>query len=269
MIAGFNDDQIRRYSRQIILPEVGGNGQRKLLNSKVFCIGAGGLGSPAIQYLAAAGVGTLGIIDDDVVDLSNLQRQTIHGGNLKKSKVTSAKEFINRLNPDIEVITYDQRLNSDNVRENFKDYDIILDGSDNFATKYLANDACILYNKPLSHGAILRFDGYVTTVIPKKGPCYRCLFEHAPPPGAVPTCQEAGVLGMLPGVIGTIQATEVIKYVLSKGELLVGRLICYDALRMTFDEIKIRRNPGCPVCGENPKIDDIIADNYEESCRIW
>lgn len=269
MLGGFNEEQIRRYSRHIILPEVGGKGQKKLLSSKVLCIGAGGLGAPIIEYLAAAGIGTLGIIDDDTVDLSNLQRQVIHGGNVGKPKVESAKQFVNNLNPDIEVKTYIERLNANNVIDIFKEYDMIVDGSDNFATRYLVNDACVITNKPLSHGSIYRFEGQVTTIIPHKGPCYRCLFEHAPPPGMVPSCQEAGVLGVLPGIIGVIQATEVVKYLLGIGELLVGRLIYYDALNMTFDEIKMRWNKNCPICGEEPRITSIQEEIYGDSCRIW
>jgi molybdopterin/thiamine biosynthesis adenylyltransferase len=268
MLDGFNEEQIKRYSRHIILPEVGGKGQKKLLSSKVLCIGAGGLGSPAIQYLAAAGVGALGIIDDDVVDLSNLQRQVIHGGNVGKTKVESAKQFVNNLNPDIEVKTYAERLNANNVLDMFKEYDIVVDCSDNFATRYLVNDACVLTNTTLSHGSIFRFEGHVTTIIPHKSPCYRCLFEHAPPPEMMISSQEAGVLGVLPGIIGVIQATEVIKYLLGIGELLIGRLIYYDALNMTFDEIKMQWNKSCPVCGEEPKITSIQEEIYGESCRI-
>jgi len=269
MIGGFNEEQIRRYSRHIILPEVGGKGQKKLLDSKVLCIGAGGLGSPAIQYLAAAGVGTLGIIDDDEVDLSNLQRQIIHGGNVGKPKVESAAEFVEKLNPDVKVVPIPSRIDANNIMDLIKEYDMIVDCSDNFATRFMVNDACVLTNTPLSHGSIFRFEGQVTTIVPEKGPCYRCLFEHAPPPGMVPSCQEAGVLGVLPGIIGVIQATEVVKYLLDIGDLLVGRMIYYDALHMTFDEIKIRKNPQCPVCGDNPKIDSIHEELYGESCRIW
>lgn len=269
MIGGFNEEQIRRYSRHIILPEVGGKGQQKLLSSKVLCIGAGGLGSPVIEYLAAAGIGNLGIIDDDIVDLSNLQRQVIHGGNVGKTKVESAKEFVNNLNPEVKVIIYKERLNANNILDIFLEYDMIVDCSDNFETKYLVNDACVLLDKPLSHGSIFRFEGQVTTIIPHKGPCYRCIFEHAPPPGMMPSCQQAGVLGVLPGIVGLIQATETIKYLLSLGELLVGRLIYYDALNMTFDEIKVRWNRDCPACGENPKIESIREEIYGESCRIW
>lgn len=269
MLGGFSEEQIKRYSRHIILPEVGGKGQKKLLDSRVLCIGAGGLGAPTIEYLAAAGIGTLGIIDDDVVDLSNLQRQVIHGGKVGIEKVESAKEFVNNLNPDIEVVTYTERLNASNVEDIFSKYDIVVDGSDNFSTRYLVNDACVLTGTPLSHGSIYRFEGQVTTIIPHKGPCYRCLFEHAPPPGMVPSCQEAGVLGVLPGIIGVIQATEVVKYLLGIGDLLKGRLIYYDALNMTFDEIKMRWNKHCPVCGEEPKITSIQEEIYGESCRIW
>lgn len=269
MIGGFNEEQIRRYSRHIILPEVGGKGQQKLLDSKVLCIGAGGLGSPAIQYLAAAGVGTLGIIDDDEVDLSNLQRQIIHGGNVGKPKVESAAEFVEKLNPDVKVVPIPSRIDANNILDLIKEYDMIVDCSDNFATRFMVNDACVLTNTPLSHGSIFRFEGQVTTIVPEKGPCYRCLFEHAPPPGMVPSCQEAGVLGVLPGIIGVIQATEVVKYLLDIGDLLIGRMIYYDALHMTFDEIKIRKNPLCPVCGDDPKIDSIHEEIYGDSCRIW
>lgn len=268
MIAGFTDEQVQRYARHIILQEVGGKGQQKLLSSKVLCIGAGGLGAPIIQYLAAAGVGTLGIVDDDEVDLSNLQRQVIHGDNVGIPKVESAKAFVNKLNPDVDVRTYNERISSDNIFDIIKDYDIVVDGSDNFATRYLVNDACVLANKPLSHGSIFRFEGQVTTILPNDGPCYRCIFEHAPPAGMVPSCQEAGVLGVLPGIVGVIQATEVVKYLLGEGDLLKGRMIYYDALAMRFDEIKIRKNPSCPVCGDKPSITSIELGNYQESCRI-
>lgn len=211
----FSEEQIRRYARHIILPEVGGRGQKKLLNSKIFCVGAGGLGSPAIQYLAAAGIGTLGIIDNEVVEISNLQRQTIHSGNIGRTKVESAKKFVNQLNPDVEVITYEEKLSVDNVRRINRDYDIVLEGSDNFSTKYLVNDACIFEKKAFSHGSIFRFEGYAMTIIPHERLCYRCLFEHAPL-GTVPSCQEAGVFGVFPGIIGSIQATECTKYILGK-----------------------------------------------------
>ncbi|WP_340818714.1 molybdopterin-synthase adenylyltransferase MoeB [Methanolobus sp. WCC4] len=262
MINEFTEEQIHRYSRHIILQEVGGTGQQKLLSSKVLCIGAGGLGSPVIQYLAAAGIGAIGIVDDDVVDLSNLQRQVIHGGNVSMSKVDSAKRYVEGLNPDVDVIIYNERISPDNILDIIKDYDIVVDGSDNFATRYLVNDACVLAKKPLSHGSIFRFEGQVMTIVPDDGPCYRCLFEDAPPADMVPSCQEAGVLGVLPGVIGSIQATEVIKYLLGIGEILKGRLLFYDALNMSFDEIKVRKNPSCPVCGDKPSITDIESENY-------
>jgi len=266
-MAEFTEEQIKRYSRHIILPEVGGRGQKKLLNSKVFLVGAGGLGSPAAYYLAAAGVGKIGIADNDNVDLSNLQRQILHSSRkLDTSKALSAKETLEDLNPDVEVVPYEVRLTSENITDIIKDYDIILDGSDNFPTRYLVNDACVLLGKPLSHGSIFRFEGQATTIIPGKGPCYRCIFESPPPPDMVPSCQEAGVLGVLPGIIGVIQATEVIKLILGKGDLLLGELLFYDSLRMDFKRLKIRRNPKCPVCSENPTITELI--DYEEFCRV-
>ncbi|HJH31929.1 MAG TPA: molybdopterin-synthase adenylyltransferase MoeB [Methanosarcinaceae archaeon] len=267
-MGAFNDEQVRRYARHIVLQEVGGRGQEKLLSSRVLCIGAGGLGSPVIQYLAAAGIGTIGIVDDDVVDLSNLQRQVIHGGNVDMPKVESAAQFVNKLNPDVEVKAYYERITPDNILDIVKNYDIVVDCSDNFATRYLVNDACVLTGIPLSHGSIFRFEGQVMTILPNKGPCYRCLFEHAPPAEMVPSCQEAGVFGVLPGIIGVIQATEVIKYLLDAGKLLAGRMIYYDAIQMTFDEIKIRKNPTCPVCGDNPKISTIESKNYKETGTI-
>lgn len=266
MSAAFTEEQIKRYSRHIILPEVGGKGQRKLLSAKILCIGAGGLGSPAIAYLAAAGIGTLGIIDSDVVEISNLQRQIIHGGNTDKKKACSAREFVEKLNSDVKVITYEERLEAHNVRRIIRDFDFIVDGSDNFPTRYLVNDACVLENKPYSHGSILRYEGYATTFIPHHGPCYRCVFEQAPPAGLVPSCQEAGVFGVLPGIVGTIQATEAIKFALGIGDLLVGRILCFDALKLSFDEVNIRRNKACPTCGDTPRIDDIKPENYVETC---
>lgn len=266
----FTEEQIRRYARHIILQEVGGKGQHKLLSSKVLCIGAGGLGSPIIQYLAAAGVGTIGIVDDDDVDLSNLQRQVIHGGNVGIPKVESAKQYVENLNPDVNVITYRERINPGNILDIIKDYDIVVDGSDNFATRYLVNDACVLAKKPLSHGSIFRFEGQVTTILPGEGPCYRCIFEHAPPAGMVPSCQEAGVIGVLPGIIGIIQATEVVKFLLGIGEMLVGRLILYDAFNMSFEELKVRKSPSCPLCGISPSITSIKDKNYydDTACNI-
>ncbi len=263
----FTDEQINRYSRHIILPEVGGKGQKKLLEAKVFLVGAGGLGSPAAFYLAAAGIGKIGIADNDNVDFSNLQRQILHSTkDVDYPKAQSAKETIEDLNPDVEVVPYTDRLNSDNIIDIIKDYDVILDGSDNFPTRYLVNDACVMLGKPLSHGAIFRFDGQATTIIPGEGPCYRCLYETPPPPDLVPSCQEAGVLGVIAGTIGVIQATEVIKLILGKGELLNGKLLLYDSLGMDFKKLKIQRNLDCPICSENPTIKELI--DYEEFCQV-
>ncbi len=263
----FTDEQIDRYSRHIILPEVGGKGQKKLLESKVFLVGAGGLGSSAAFYLAAAGIGKIGIADNDNVDFSNLQRQILHSTkDVDYPKAQSAKETIEDLNPDIEVVPYTDRLNSENIIDIIKDYDVILDGSDNFPTRYLVNDACVMLGKPLSHGAIFRFDGQATTIIPGEGPCYRCLYEVPPPPDLVPSCQEAGVLGVIAGTIGVIQATEVIKIILVKGELLNGKLLLYDSLGMDFKKLKIQRNPDCPICSKNPTIKELI--DYEEFCQV-
>jgi len=259
MTGGFNDEQGRRYLRHIMLHEVGEDGQQKLLCSKVLCIGAGGLGSPVIQYLAAAGIGTIGIVDDDVVDLSNLQRQVIHAGNVDVPKVESAAQFVKKLNPDVSVKAFNERVTPDNICDLINDYDIVVDASDNFATRYLVNDACVLAEKTLAHGSIFRFEGQVMTILPHAGPCYRCLFEHAPP---AEMSKEEGVIGVLPGIIGVIQATEVVKYLLGLGDLLTGRMLYYDALTMTFDEIILKKNPNCPVCGENPQITSIEAGNY-------
>ncbi len=263
----FTDEQINRYSRHIILPEVGGKGQKKLLDAKVFLVGAGGLGSPAAFYLAAAGIGKIGIADNDNVDFSNLQRQILHSTkDVDYPKAQSAKETIEDLNPDVEVVPYTDRLNSENIIDIIKDYDVILDGSDNFPTRYLVNDACVMLGKPLSHGAIFSFDGQATTIIPGEGPCYRCLYETPPPPDLVPSCQEAGVLGVIAGIIGVIQATEVIKLILGKGELLNGKLLLYDSLGMDFKKLNIQRNPDCPICSENPTIKELI--DYEEFCQV-
>lgn len=243
-------DQRRRYSRHLLIPEVGEEGQRKLLDAKVLMIGAGGLGSPAALYLAAAGVGTMGIIDADVVDDSNLQRQVIHTTDrLGLPKVESARIGIQALNPDVNVIKHEVRLDKENALEIFSQYDVILDGTDNFATRYLINDACVLLNKPNAHGSIFRFEGQATTFVPYEGPCYRCLFPTPPPPELAPSCAEAGVLGLLPGTIGIIQATEVAKLILGIGTPLVGRLLTYDALEMEFRELRLSRDPGCPMCG--------------------
>ncbi len=263
----FTDEQIERYSRHIILPEVGGKGQKKLLDSKVFLVGAGGLGSPAAFYLAAAGIGKIGISDNDVVDFSNLQRQILHSTkDVGHPKVQSAKETLEDLNPDVEVVPYTERLNSENIIDIIKDYDVILDGSDNFPTRYLVNDACVMLGKPLSHGSIFRFDGQATTILPGQGPCYRCLYETPPPPDLVPSCQEAGVLGIIAGIIGVVQATEVIKLRLGKGNLLNGKLLLYDSLNMDFKKLNIQRNPACPMCGDNPTIKELI--DYEEFCQV-
>lgn len=254
-----NEDQIQRYSRHIILPEVGGKGQRKLLGSKVLVIGAGGLGCPVGYYLAAAGVGTLGMVDNDHVELSNLQRQIAHSTRtLGRPKVQSAAETFEALNPDCKVVQHQMRLNKENILELFRGYDVIVDGTDNFPTRYLVNDACVMLDKPLVSGAILRFEGQVTTIMPHDGHCYRCLFEEPPPPGMVPSCQEAGVLGVMTGVVGGLQATEVIKILLGKGDLLKNSLIVYDALKMTFRKVRVPKNPNCAICGPNPTIKELI-----------
>lgn len=263
----FTEDQIKRYSRHIILPEVGGKGQKKLNNAKILVIGAGGLGCPVIIYLAAAGIGKIGVVDMDVVDLSNLQRQILHTTNdINKLKTLSVKEKVTALNPDVEIIQHNKKITSENALEIIKDYDVIIDGSDNFPTRYLVNDACVFENKPLIYGAIFRFEGQVTTIIPNDGPCYRCLFPEPPPPGMIPSCQEAGVLGVLPGIIGVIQATEAMKYILNIGNLLKGRMMLYDALRMEFQEVNVPKDTNCPVCGKNPTITKLI--DYEEFCGL-
>jgi molybdopterin/thiamine biosynthesis adenylyltransferase/rhodanese-related sulfurtransferase len=257
-----------RYSRHLLLPEVGEVGQAKLLKSKVLLLGAGGLGSPAALYLAAAGVGTLGLVDGDTVDASNLQRQILHAtSRVGTYKVDSAEIAIRDLNPDVNVIKFQERLDSSNVERIFKDFDVIVDGCDNFPTRYLVNDASVFMKKPVSHGSIFRFDGQVTTFMPGTGgPCYRCLYPEPPPPHLAPSCQEAGVLGILPGVIGVIQATEAIKLLLGKGNPLNGRLLTYDSLRMKFGELRLRRDKNCPVCGDDPTIKEYI--DYEGFCSI-
>lgn len=261
------EDQIERYSRQIILPNIGGKGQEKLLKAKVLIIGAGGLGSPCALYLASAGIGKIGIVDSDKVELNNLQRQILHSTDkVATAKVESAKERLKGINPDVEVATYNTRLTSENILDIIKDYDIVVDGSDNFPTRYLVNDACVLSKKPLSHGGIFRFDGQAITIIPTKGACYRCLFAEPPPPGLVPSCQEAGVLGAVAGVIGVIQANEVLKYILEIGDLLVGKLLVFDALNSSFRQVKVPRDPKCPVCGDNPTVTKLI--DYEEFCSL-
>lgn len=249
--------QIERYSRHIMLKEVGGEGQEKLLNSRVLVIGAGGLGSPAILYLAAAGVGTIGIADADVVDLSNLQRQVIHGtADIGTPKVESAREKIRAITPEVRVTTYREWVTAATIHRIIRDYDFVIDATDNFAAKFLINDACVLAGKPYSHGGILRFSGQAITVLPGTT-CYRCIFPSPPPRDAIPACSQAGVLGVLPGIIGTIQATEAIKFLLGQGELLASRMLMYDALAMSFRNVPIKRNPRCPLCGEQPVITEL------------
>jgi len=265
MPPNLTDAQRDRYSRHILLPEVGEAGQAKLLASKVLLLGAGGLGSPAAMYLAAAGVGTLGIVDADVVDASNLQRQIIHGtSRVGVPKVDSAEQTIREINPDVRVIKFQERLTSANVDRIFEGFDVVVDGCDNFPTRYLVNDASVFHKKPVVHGSIFRFDGQVTTFMPGQGPCYRCLYPEPPPPHLAPSCQEAGVLGILCGIIGTLQATEAIKLLLGKGDLLVGRLLTYDSLKLKFRELKLRRDKDCPVCGDSPTITSYI--DYEGFC---
>jgi len=261
------EDQIERYSRQIILPNVGGKGQEKLLSAKVLIIGAGGLGSPAALYLASAGIGTVGIVDSDKVELNNLQRQIIHSiKEVGRPKVESARDRINAINDDVKVITYNLRVTSENILDIIRDYNIVVDGSDNFPTRYLVNDACVLSKKPLSHGGIFRFDGQAITIIPGESACYRCLFPEPPPLGLVPSCQEAGILGAVAGVIGVIQANEVLKFVLGTGELLTGKLLVFNALDSSFRKVKVPRDRGCPICGENPTVTTLI--DYQEFCSL-
>jgi adenylyltransferase/sulfurtransferase len=263
-----SNDEIRRYSRHLIMPEVGMAGQKKLKQGRVLLIGTGGLGSPLSLYLAAAGVGHIGLVDFDVVDESNLQRQIVHGtSTVGVSKTESAKQRLRDLNPEIEIVTYETQITSENALDLLRDYDVVVDGTDNFPTRYLTNDACVLLGKPNVYGSIFRFEGQATVFHPQEGgPCYRCLYPEPPPPGLVPSCAEGGVLGVLPGVIGTIQATEVIKLLAGIGEPLIGRLMLYDALNMRFRELKLRRNPECPVCGENPSVTELI--DYEMFCGI-
>lgn len=265
----FTEEQIERYSRHIILPEVGGRGQAKLLKSKVFVLGAGGLGSPALLYLAAAGVGTIGMADGDCVDMSNLQRQIIHNTEtVGKPKVHSAKETIEKLNPDVKVEAFHGRLTVDNIREIIREYDVVLDGSDNFPTRFLMNDAAFFENKPLVSGSMFRFDGQVSVFNPNKGyPCYRCLYPEPPPKGLVPSCQEAGVLGALAGVIGVLQAVETVKMLLGIGDTLEGHLMIFDALKMTFRKVRVRKDPECALCGEKATIKELKAYE-EEACEL-
>ena len=262
-----NKDEILRYSRHLIMPEVGMEGQRKLKAARVLCIGTGGLGSPLAMYLAAAGVGTLGLVDFDVVDYSNLQRQIIHStADIGRKKLDSAAEKLQALNPDLNIVKHDTLLSSANALDILKDYDVIADGTDNFPTRYLVNDACVLTGKPNVYGSIFRFEGQASVFATKDGPCYRCLYPEPPPPGLVPSCAEGGVLGILPGLVGLIQATETIKLILGQGDSLAGRLLMVDALGMKFRELKLRRNPDCPMCGKHRTITKLI--DYEEFCGI-
>ena len=260
----FTNEQLERYSRHIILQEVGVKGQKKLLNASVLIIGAGGLGAPAALYLAAAGVGTIGIVDADEVDLSNLQRQVIHTTNdVGKAKVKSAAETMEAINPDVTVKTYRTFVDSTNIMDLIKDYDFIIDGTDNFPAKFLINDSCVMAGKPFSHAGIIRFKGQLMTYVPGEGPCYRCVFKNPPPKDAVPTCKQAGVIGAMGGVIGSLQAMEAIKYIIGKGELLTGKLLTYDALKMEFHTIKLPKDHHCAVCGDEPTITELI--DYEQA----
>jgi len=265
--ATLTNDEILRYSRHLIMPEVGMEGQQKLKAARVLCIGAGGLGSPLALYLGAAGVGTLGIVDFDVVDYTNLQRQIIHStADVGRKKLDSAAEKLKAINPFLNIRKFETRLSSDNALELFRDFDIIADGTDNFPTRYLVNDACVLTGKPNVYGSIFRFEGQASVFAAKDGPCYRCLYSDPPPPGLVPSCAEGGVLGILPGLVGVIQATEVIKLILGKGDPLIGRLLLIDALGMKFRELKLRKNPDCPACGTHRTITKLI--DYNEFCGI-
>ena len=261
------NEEVARYSRHLIMPEVGMEGQLKLKAASVLCIGAGGLGSPVALYLAAAGVGRIGIVDFDVVDYSNLQRQIIHGTpDVGRKKLDSAADRLRSINPEVKVVQYEVALSSDNALEILEGYDVVVDGTDNFPTRYLINDACVLLGKPNVYGSIFRFEGQASVFATTDGPCYRCLYPEPPPPGLVPSCAEGGVLGVLPGVIGTIQATEAVKLIIGVGEPLVNRFMIYDALRMHFRELKLRKDPECPVCGENPTIRKLI--DYEQFCGL-
>lgn len=263
-----SNDEIRRYSRHLLLPEVGLAGQKKLRAARVLCIGAGGLGSPVAMYLAAAGVGRLGLVDFDVVEFSNLQRQLLHGTpDVGRPKTESARDTLLRLNPEVEVVRHDLRLTRANAIEVLRGYDIVVDGTDNFATRYLTNDACVLLRKPNVYGSIFRWEGQASVFAPHLGgPCYRCLFPEPPPPGTVPSCAEGGVLGVLPGIVGCLQATEAVKLILGQGAPLLGRLLLFNALEARFKELKVRRDPACPICGEQPTITELI--DYEQFCGV-
>ncbi|MEK7702994.1 MAG: molybdopterin-synthase adenylyltransferase MoeB [Nitrospirota bacterium] len=257
----FTEEQLQRYSRHILLPEVGGKGQKKIAAAKVLVVGAGGLGSPVLLYLAAAGVGTIGVIDGDSVDLSNLHRQIIHHtDNVGEDKVLSAAQKMVALNPDVKVIPFRENLNAENAMVLFNQFEIIVDGTDSFPVKFLINDAAFFTKKPLVHGGILRFDGQMMTVLPRETACYRCIFKEPPPSGVIPSCQEAGVLGALAGILGTLQGTEVLKYILGIGELLTNRILKYNALRSEFREVPIRKNPNCPICGEQPTVHTLVLE---------
>ena len=262
-----SNQEVARYSRHLILPEVGMEGQLKLKAASVLCIGAGGLGSPVAMYLAAAGVGRIGIVDFDVVDYSNLQRQIIHGTtDVGRPKLESARDSLSEINPEVRVELHDVALSSQNALDLLGGYDIIVDGTDNFPTRYLVNDACVILGKPNAYGSIFRFEGQVSVFATSDGPCYRCMFPEPPPPGLVPSCAEGGVLGILPGVVGTLQATEAIKLILGAGEPLIGRFVIYDALKARFRELKVRRDPECPVCGDHPTVTELI--DYEQFCGV-
>jgi molybdopterin/thiamine biosynthesis adenylyltransferase len=263
----FSEEEIHRYSRHIVLPEVGGIGQKQINRASVLVVGAGGLGSPVAFYLAAAGVGKIGIVDDDVVDVSNLQRQILHTTrDVGRKKVESARETLLALNPHLTIVPHDVRLNATNIRDVLKEYDLVAEGSDNFPTKFLVNDACVMTGTPLSMAGIFRFSGQILTVIPGAGPCYRCLIPQPPPPGAIPSCQEAGVLGAMAGAVGVMQATEILKLILGKGEVLSGRLLLFEALQMRFEPIEVKRNPECPICYETPSITELI--DYDIACEM-
>lgn len=260
-------EELQRYSRHLILPEVGIEGQTKLKNARVLLVGTGGLGAPLALYLGAAGVGTLGLVDFDVVDISNLQRQVIHGTkDIGRKKLDSAEDSLKDINPGIRVVRHEVALSSENALDIVRDYDVVADGTDNFPTRYLVNDACVLLGKPNAYGSIFRFEGQASVFATEGGPCYRCLYPEPPPPGLVPSCAEGGVLGILPGVIGLVQATEVVKLILGIGQTLSGRLLLYDALAMKFRELKLRRNPECPVCGDHPTIKELI--DYHQFCGV-
>ncbi len=263
----FSEEQVERYSRHIILPKVGGKGQRKLLDSKVLVVGAGGLGSPAAYYLTAAGIGTLGIVDDDTVSLSNLNRQILHRTqDVGTSKTKSAAQTLQELNPDVHIIQHNLRIRAENILELITDYDVVVDGTDNFPSRFLINDACVMAKKPLIHAGVFRFEGQAMTIIPDAGPCYRCVFPEPPPPGLVPSCQEAGILGCIAGVLGTIQATETVKVLLGIGEPLIGRLFIFDALELCARTVTIPRNKDCAICSDHPAITQLI--DYEKTCEM-